>query len=81
MYASTAFGSVISFFDGAYHQRNTIKDGAYDTWHGKSCKFCISFYSFIGTKNVAKAMTKIATGAKMRAGITWFPELSGKSEE
>ena len=54
---------------------------SYDTWHGKSCKFCISFYSFIGTKNVAKAMTKIATGAKMRAGITWFPELSDKSEE
>ena len=47
---------------------------SYDTWHGKSCKFCISFYSFIGTKNVAKAMTKIATGAKMRAGITWFSQ-------
>uniref|UniRef100_A0A1X7USZ7 Mutator-like transposase domain-containing protein n=1 Tax=Amphimedon queenslandica TaxID=400682 RepID=A0A1X7USZ7_AMPQE len=37
---------------------------SYDTWHG--------------TKNVAKAMTSIATGTKKRAGITWYPELSDK---
>ena len=36
---------------------------------------------FVGTKNVAKAMTSIATGAKKRAGITWYPELSDKSKE
>ena len=35
-----------------------------------------SFYMFVGTKNVATAMTCIATGAKKRAGITWYPKLS-----
>ena len=40
----------------------------------------VLFLYFIGTKNVARAMTSIATGAKKRAGISWFPELSDKSE-
>ena len=29
---------------------------------------------------MAKAMTSIATGAKKRTGITWYPELSDKSK-
>ena len=40
----------------------------------------VLFLYFIRTKNVAKAMTSIARGAKKRAGISWFPELSDKSE-
>ena len=35
-------------------------------------------YDFVGTKNVAKLMTKIAVGTKKNAGKTWFPELSDK---
>ena len=35
----------------------------------------VLFLYFIRTKNVAKAMTSIARGAKKRAGISWFPEL------
>ena len=40
----------------------------------------VLFLYCIGTKNVPRAMTSTATGAKKRAGITWFPELSDKSE-
>ena len=40
----------------------------------------VLFLYFIGTKNVARAMTSIATGAKKMVGITSFPELSDKSE-
>jgi hypothetical protein len=37
---------------------------SFDTWHG--------------TKNVSKAMAKIAVGTLKNAGKTWLPELSDK---
>ena len=37
-------------------------------------------YLCTGTKNVAIAMKSIAVGAQKRSGITWFPELSDKSD-
>ena len=56
---------------------------SYDTWHGKIFEMylnmmCILFMSCKGTKNVAKAMKKIAQGAAKWEGTKWFRDLSDK---
>jgi hypothetical protein len=45
-------------------ERELKLKNSYDTWHG--------------TKNVARLMTKIATGPQKTAGVQWFPQLSDK---
>ena len=59
---------------------------SYDTWHGKfiHCYICTNIlcYSqesyFVGTKNVAKELSKITKGLVKERGKKWHPELSDK---
>ena len=37
-------------------------------------------FSYLGTKNVAKSLKKIAVGTKKTEGKTWFSQLSDKSK-
>ena len=40
----------------------------------------VSHYTYIGTKNVAKAVKKVTTGGVKSEGKTWFAQLSDKSK-
>ena len=43
------------------------------------CEYNI-IWAYIGTKNVAKSVKKVAQGGVRSEGKTWFAELSDKSE-
>ena len=56
---------------------------SYDTWHGKfiHCSYSYIYYVksyFVGTKNVAKELSKITKGLVKERGKKWHPELSDK---
>ena len=59
---------------------------SFDTWHSMDCQlvfFCSMLLLkllIIGTKNVAKELTKLTKDRVRDKGVTWFPELVDKRE-
>ncbi len=84
------FSSGLNIVEVAHDNQSVVKKyvtddlnltNSYDTWHGKCVECHVLIFTnsvYLGTKNVAKGMKKLAIGTKKAQGKTWFPELSDK---